>query len=136
MLLSTDVRKEGRRGDREYTSKEITRPAISTSSGCGVRTVGANHVINGCHVNAVICDTHDGREDARCNPWYRWTSGAPCESDEADWEAGCCEEEPPKSGLVLRFLIIRMLFAVFLVSTDGWDEHKVSDQVADQDWDE
>ena len=32
MLLSTNVRKEGRRGDREHTSKEITRPAISTSS--------------------------------------------------------------------------------------------------------
>ena len=29
-----------------------------------------------------------------------------------------------------------MLLAVFLVSPDGWDEHEVCDQVADQDGDE
>lgn len=29
-----------------------------------------------------------------------------------------------------------MLFAVFLVSPDGWDEQEVGDQVAHQNWDE
>ena len=36
----------------------------------------------------------------------------------------------------MSFLIIRVLFAVLLVSPDGWDEHEVGDQVANQDWDE
>ena len=30
MLLSTNVRKEGRRGDGEHAGEEITRPAVST----------------------------------------------------------------------------------------------------------
>ena len=31
MLRSTDILKKGRRGDREYTGEEVTRPAVSAS---------------------------------------------------------------------------------------------------------
>ena len=84
MFLAANVCKEGRRGNREYTSKEITGPPVSTSGRCRVRTVGADHVVNGGHVNTVICDTHDGGEDARSDPWNRWPSGRPCKTNQAD----------------------------------------------------
>lgn len=81
MFLSANVRKEGRRGDREYTSEEITRPAVSTSGRCRVWTVGTDHVVNGGHVYTVICDTHDSGEDARSDPGNRWPSGGPRETN-------------------------------------------------------
>ena len=81
MLLSANVRKEGRRGDREYTGEEITRPAVSTSGRCRVRTVCADHVVNGGHIDTVICDTHNSGEDARSDPGNRWPSGGPCKTD-------------------------------------------------------
>ena len=85
MFLPANVREERRGRDREYTSEEITRPAVSTSSRCRVRTVGADHVINGGHVDTVICNTHNSCEDARGDPGKRWPSGGPCETNEADW---------------------------------------------------
>ena len=84
MLLSANVREEGRRGDGEYTSEEITRPAVSTSGRCRVRPVGADHVVNGGHVDTVICDTHDSGEDARGDPGKRWPSRGPCETNKAE----------------------------------------------------
>lgn len=84
MLLSANVFKERRRRDREHTSEEITRPAVPTGGRCRIRTVGADHVVNGCHVDTIIGDTYDGGEDTRGNPGKRWTSGSPCETDEAD----------------------------------------------------
>ena len=81
MFLSANVCKEGRRGNCEYTSEEVTRPAVSTSGRCGVRTVCADHVVNGGHVDTVICDADDSGEDARSDPGNRWPSGGPRETN-------------------------------------------------------
>ena len=133
MLLSTNVCEERRCGKCEHTGEEITRPAVTTSGGGRVRTVGADHVVNGCHVDAVIGDSYNGSEDAGSNPGNRWTSGSPCEPNETEREARCCVEKPPEAGLVLSFLIVRVCLTVFYVPLDGWDKQSVGDEVADQD---
>lgn len=50
-------------GESEYTGKEISRPAVTAGGRSRVRPIGADHVIDGGHVNAVVCDSDNGSGD-------------------------------------------------------------------------
>lgn len=63
MPFATDVGKERRGGNGQDTGKEISSPAVAPSRRGGVRTVGADHVIDRRHVDAVVCNSHDGLEN-------------------------------------------------------------------------
>ena len=63
-----DVGVEGGCRERENAGEEIPAEAVTAGRGGGVRTVGANHVIDGGHVDGVIGDTDDGGKDHRTDP--------------------------------------------------------------------
>lgn len=63
MSCSADVRVEGRGRESEHTREEVAREAVTACGGGGVRAVGANHVVDGGHVNGVIGDADDSRKD-------------------------------------------------------------------------
>ena len=95
VLLAADVAVEGRCGDGEHAGEEVARPAVAAGCGGGIGSVGANHVVDRRHVDAIICDAADGREDHGAEPVDGWAAACPCEADEADGEAGSGPEEPP-----------------------------------------
>ena len=123
-------------GDSQHTSEEISRSAVTTGCGGGVGAVGANHVIDRCHVDSVVCDTDNGGEDHGSYPVNWRAGGCPSEADQADWEAGCCVEKPPETGLVLCSFVVRLSLAFSDVTFDSWEERDPTDEVTDADGDE
>jgi len=77
------------------------------------------------HIDAVVGDANDSSENHRTHPVNWWATTSPCEADETERQAGSCPQKPPKSGLVLRLLIIGVSLTVFLVSPDGGNEREI-----------
>lgn len=124
---ATDVGVEGRGGEGEDASEEIARPAVAAGRGRRVRPIGADHVVDGGHVDAVVGDADDGAEDQAADPVDRRALRGP-------GEAG--EEESPEARLVLREFVVRFGVPLFDVVSDGRDEGEPGDDVADADGDE
>lgn len=68
MVGPADVLEEGRRGDGEHAGEEVARPAVAAGGGRGVGPVGADHVVDCGHVDAVVGDADDGGEDHGAHP--------------------------------------------------------------------
>lgn len=84
MSFAANVREEGRRGYGEHTGKEVSRPAVSAGCGRGVRAVGTDHVVDGCHVDAVVCNSYDGGKDHGANPVNGRAPACPGETNQTD----------------------------------------------------
>jgi hypothetical protein len=127
--LPANVGEEGRRGDSEYTGQEVASPAVAARGRGGVRAVGADHVVDGGHVDGVVCDSDDGGEDHAAHPVDRRALDRPGEAEEADWQARGGVEEEPQAGLVLRALVLGFVAALLFVAPDGRDEQRPCDHV-------
>lgn len=79
-----DVLEEGRSGQRQHTGEEVAGPTVAAGRGCGVRPVRADHVVDGGHVDGVVRDADDGREDHGCDPGDWWARGGPSEADQSN----------------------------------------------------
>ena len=133
MVGAADVGIKRRGGDGEDTSEEISGPAVAAGGRGGVWPVGADHVVNGGHVNAVVCDADDGGEDGGADPVDGRAAARPGEADQTDGEARGRVEEEPEAGFVLGFFVVGIIVAFLDVAADGGDEEGPGDEVADQD---
>ena len=133
---AADVGVEGRGGEGEDAGEEVARPAVAAGRGCRVRPIGADHVVDGGHVDAVVGDADDGAEDQAADPVDRRALRGPSEADQPDGQAWGGEEEPPEARLVLRAFVVRFGVPLFDVAPDGRDEGEPGDDVADADGDE
>lgn len=130
------------RGSRESenTSKEISRPSISSCGRSRVWSVSANHVIDGSHVDGVVGDTDDTGKDRGSDPVDRATanhSGAgPCEADETNWETRSKPQKPVETRFELSSFIVRFGLTFSNVGLDGWNEACVCNEVTDENWEE
>jgi hypothetical protein len=132
-IFLTCKKRRGR--DRQNTSKEISRPSISSGCGCRIWSISTDHVINGSHVDAVV-----GNANNRCkyhgpNPMDWRPCRSSCETDEAYRKARCSVQQPPKPPLVLCLFLIRLTFALFNVPLDDWDERKPCDEISNSNGD-
>ena len=133
---AADVGVEGYGGDGEDTSQKVAGPTVAARRGGGVWPVGADHVVDGGHVDGVVCDADDGAEDHAADPVEGRAGAGPGEADEAEGQAGGRVEEEPEAGFVLGVLIFRFGFALLLVAADGRDEDEPGQKIADEDGDE
>lgn len=76
--------KERRGRNREHTSKQVTSESIPTRSRSRVRSVSADHVIDGGHVDTVVGDTDNGRKHHGAHPVQRRTGARPRESNQSN----------------------------------------------------
>lgn len=131
-----DVRKEWRCWYCQDTSKEVSGPAIATCCRGGVRSICADHVVDGCHVNRVVGNTNDRGEDHRRDPREWRPLRSPCEANEADWQARSQVQQEVQSRLVLNSLIVWMRLTLLNVALDRWNEQDPRNNVADTDGNE
>lgn len=66
----------------------------------------------------------------------RWASACPSEDDETDRKAWRGVQQPPKTCLVLRLLIIGVVATKALVALDSREEREPRDEIANTDSDE
>ena len=85
VITSSNVVEEWSCRNSEHTSKEITRPAVAACSRCRVWAISADHIVNGCHVDSVIGNTNDGRENHGANPVNGRTLAGPSETNQTNW---------------------------------------------------
>ena len=66
--IRADVLEERSGRKCKHTSKEVTRPAVSSSRRSRVGAIGADHVVDSGHINSVVGDTDDGRGNHGADP--------------------------------------------------------------------
>ena len=66
-------------------SQEISSKGITTGSRGGVRAICSNHVVDGGHVDGVVRNSDEAREDQWGDPVDSWRAQAgPGKAEEAD----------------------------------------------------
>ena len=124
---------EGRGIHGRNASEEVSGHAVAAGGGGGVRTIGGDHVVDGGHVDGVVCEADKGGEDHRCYPGsvVAWSERGPGEADEADGEERDRVEEPPEPGFGLEAVGVREAF--FALRGDTREEGEVGYEVADNE---
>ena len=83
VVLATDVGIEWGRWQGEDTGEEVAGPAVAAGSGGGIGSIGADHVVNGGHVDGVVGDADDGGEEHGAHPMDWGAAAGPGEADKA-----------------------------------------------------
>lgn len=66
---------------------ETYSPTVATSGRGRIRTIRANHVVNGGHVDGIVGDTDNGGKDHGANPVDRRSLDGPCKANETNRQA-------------------------------------------------
>jgi hypothetical protein len=127
--------KEGSSRKGKDTSKDISRPAIAPRRRSRVRSISTDHIINCCHVDAIVCDSHDSSRDRRTDPVERWSRGSPSENNEANGKTRGRIQKPPETGFILRLFIVGLVLPFLNVTFDDCEEREPADNIADEDRD-
>lgn len=130
-LGGTNVGEEGGGRNCQHTSKEVTSPSITTSGRGRVRTVSADHVVDGGHVNGIVGNTDNGSKDHGAHPVQRRAGRRPGETNETDGQARSSIQQEPETRFVLRALVVGLELSLLDVTLDGRDEYDPGKQVTD-----
>jgi hypothetical protein len=132
----TNVLEERQRGDSEDTGEEVSGPAVAAGCRGRVWTVGTNHVVNGSHIDCIVCDSDNGDKDHGAYPVNGRTLNCPSKSDETNGQARRSVQQEPQTRLILRSLIIGLLVPLLDVPSDGRDKEDPGNHISDTDGDE